>query len=120
MNKKGDSFDFILLYIYIVIALMVSGFIILLIGMGWSELGIECKTRSSSELLSVDGRYDEDTGLFAGGSVREKTLLFKNGLVVTLKSYQNLEGELVIGDYYKITKCENNGGRIWYKLEQLK
>ncbi len=110
MNKKGSV-------VSIVISLLV------IIGLGslffsimYAELGQTCKFRSNSILMSVNSIEDIDTGLFSGGTIREKTLLFKGGLVATFKSHQLRDVELVLGKRYRINKCSNNGGRVWYEL----
>ncbi len=115
MNKKG-YFDPFKVGIFFVVLLLLC-WIIIMVGIVWSQFGEECKQIEFDKLISVDGRYDKDTGLLAGGSVREKTLLFEEGLVITLNSYSKVSGELRIGNYYYVMKCEDNGGTIWYKLK---
>lgn len=96
---------FLFLLFYIEVSVLIHG-----------NLGVECRFQSASTLKAVNSIEDIDTGLFSSGTIREKTLLFENGLVATFKSHQLRGVELVIGRKYGIERCTNNGGEIWYEI----
>lgn len=110
MNKKGSVVGIVIILLFII------GFGTLFGSIMHAELGQTCKFRSNSVLQSVNSIEDIDTGLMSSGTIREKTLLFKGGLVATFRSSQLRDVELVLGKKYRIDKCSNNGGRIWYEL----
>ncbi len=118
MNKKGYYSSGFAMF-NIVFFIMIAGVVCLLVGVIYSETGIDCNFRSNSILKSVNGVEDIDTGLFSGGTINEKTLLFKDGLVASFKTHQLKGVELVINNRYRIDKCQNNGGRTWYEIKQV-
>ena len=107
MNKKGQFWIFPVFMIFIMV---LFGGIVL-----WAESGVDCNYHSSSKLTSVNGVKDTDTGFLAGGTVRERNLMFENGLMAPLKS-KDFNIELQVGKEYRIKKCTNNGGRLWYEI----
>ncbi len=108
-----DGFDWIMCIFGFMLLLM----FILGVPMAiWASLEKECYKSQSLKLVSVNGMHDGNTGLFSGGTVNQKTLLFDNGLVIT-KSSMNLQNlEIRIGKYYKVRRCFNNRGSFKYKI----
>ncbi len=96
--------------------LMMGGLIVFAL---WSMSGVECDYHSTSKLILVNGIKDVDTGFFAGGTVREKNLLFENGLIANLED-TGMNIELMIGKEYRIEKCINNGKKLWYEVSPSK
>lgn len=114
-----DDLDKVVSIVFILFGLLIVMAIIFL-GIGlYGEFGQECNFRSNSILSSVNSIEDIDTGLFSSGTINEKTLLFEDGLVASFKLHQLKGIELMLGSWYRIDKCSNNGGRVWYKIEKL-
>lgn len=116
MNNKG-YYDFVMFNIVFII--MIGGVLVLMGSIIYLESGKDCNFRSNSILKSVNGVEDIDTGLFSRGTISEKSLLFKDGLVATFKTHKLRGVELVINSKYRIDKCHNNGGRVWYEIKQV-
>ena len=109
-----DSYDIVNWVLGGMMILLLIGLILILfIGLPmivWSSLEKECYKPQQLKLVSVNGMHDENTGLFTGGTVNQKTLLFDNGLVITKSSGSLQDLEIRIGKFYKVKKCINNGG----------
>lgn len=76
-----------------------------------TEEVISCEINPNLKLKSVGGIEDIDSGLFSGGTVYKKDLLFENGLILTLDRYE-IESPLILGEVYTYSKCRREGGFI--------
>jgi len=68
----------------------------------------ECET-INVQIKSINGIEDINTGLFSGGSVYRKNILFDNGMVVEFKNTE-LSDELIIRGNYTYEKCVIKSG----------
>ena len=103
----------------LMILIIILVFLAMVIGIPmaiWSSLEKECYKPKQLKLVSVNGMHDENTGLFSGGTVNQKTLLFDNGLLITESGSYFRNIELRIGKYYPVKKCVSNGGLFNYKI----
>ena len=115
-----DRDDIAIKILGIMLLLMLIGlFLLMIIGipmMIWGSLEKECYEPRILKLTSVNGIEDIDTGLFSGGTVKEKTLLFDNGLIITKSSYYFDSLELRIGKTYQVKKCISNDDSLNYEI----
>ena len=99
-NKKAEGW----------IMIFIFGFCIFLTflfynsNMKGNEMTTECEDYELI-LKSINGMKDQDSGFFSGGTIKQKNLLFDDGLLLTFDDY-DLEGvDLYIGGKYYIEKC---------------
>ena len=90
-------------------------FIVFMILIGWGvklELTLEKCDSDTLKLVSVNGIRDKDTGFGAGGTTKQKNLLFDNGLIFTIKDFKLGDTELILGRNYLVKRCIYESGRI--------
>jgi hypothetical protein len=66
----------------------------------------DCSNMSNLTLIQINGMKDMDTGLLAGGTTKQKNLLFNNGLSVTLED-DKISRELYLNGSYDLGKCKS-------------
>lgn len=88
---------------------------------------IDC-TAKILTLKAINGISDYDTGFFAGGTTRQKNLLFDNGLLLTFSDYEIEEMgiDLYLNKTYVVKKCyktnskkEFNWDKEYYEIEDV-
>lgn len=79
-----------------------------------------CETITNLTLKSVSGIEDINTGLFSGGTIYRKILLFDNGLIIDLKASE-INSPLILGNNYIYTECKIRDGGIKFfpKFERI-